>query len=171
MHTRRAQRENLGATKGVEEMELSNQQMKQLAREIAFAQVTAADDLIDETIESWPDDFKSQVPPVGLESQENRLAKFRVLRKPAAEAAVKLKEEEARTRQLLAEGQRNREARLKKLEEDDKKRHQQEMAQYQANKLQAERLNQRFTQSPPIPPRTGEDVERATSQKHALRTF
>jgi hypothetical protein len=69
------------------ETTLDEKTIKALAREIARAQLTAADDFINESIELWPGEMKGTVPLIGTTTQAERLEEFRKHR-GAAEFAM-----------------------------------------------------------------------------------
>jgi hypothetical protein len=147
---------------------MTSQEIKDLAQQIAIAQLTAADEMIDATTAEWPTAFKAKIPAIGQGTQAERFEAFRAVR-PQAESVIAAKaREEAETTEKLAQMERNNAARREQLAQEDKSRFENEQAVFDASRRLAEANGTPFDMDAPVPPRSGEEIEKAAAPRWAF---
>lgn len=155
------------------EMELNAATMKALAKEIARAQLTAADDLIEEEMAQWSDSVKAQhhVPAASQASQAARWEAFRTHRASAANMmeseARDIAERQARGAAALEEFTRNRERQLEQNLAD----YEVALAQWEADKVAARNNGTPEPARPAAPPLTSEELATAESKARFNEIF
>ena len=148
------------------QIELTDPQMKQLAREIALAQLTIIDDEIDRVTSTWSDTVKSvyHVPRVGdtrngqFITAAERWEAFRAVR-TGAEAMVQREAQEAkeaaeRNKKAIEEHQ----ARQAKQLEQNKLRHEADIARWKADVAVAQANGRPAPPKPTAPPLSVEEL-------------
>lgn len=141
---------------------MTEQQIKQLAREIVIAQLTTTDDYIDESIAGWPEDFQALIPRADdpNATADARAQAFRVNRRAAERAIEQQQQDEAEFKEKLAQGQQSHQQQLQAMEAQDAARFQKEQAIYDAEKRYAIANEEPFNKMPPKPARTGDELLR-----------
>jgi len=166
------------------ELELSKETMARLAKEIARAQLTAADEFVDEAIKDWPEDFKRKVGEVGqltLDGQGNvrvlsaqdRYAAYRSERIGAERAIERAKREQEETEAVIKRSKEAHEQSIQETIARNKAGYDADMARWKAETVIAEQSGRH---QPPEPNRenyalTEDEVMRADSAAYIHTVF
>ncbi len=147
------------------DVQMSGEQMEQLAGAIAMAQLSAPDQAVEKMIENWPDEFRTRIPAISAAAKNGQpvsaMERYNVARglQPAAERAI-LKAQAAK----VANDERVKAIREKRAAEvaSELERHQMSydvaIAHWKAEAHAARSAGRPVPPQPPEPPRTENDL-------------
>jgi hypothetical protein len=143
------------------DIQISDEQIGQLAKAIARAQLTAADDYIEEATANWLPEHRNQIKDVGYDgqTQAQRFEQFRAVRPQADGAVVRANEAKARTTAVIKKMNEDNAARAAAFDEQEALRFKADTARYEAD-LHVARVNGKPEPQAPTPVRTLDEVQR-----------